>query len=85
MARIIHIPDEIQPVPIELLEAMAASVKNEEVHPQQEQKTTNKSTSRKKKYKSDISAKGFIEKYELATVREEPYKKGTKSRSANRG
>src|SRR5882757_7842247 len=78
IARIISVPSETRPVHTQLLEAIAVSTDNERIQPKQEQKIANKNTSHKKKSKSTLSAKDFIEKYELATVREEPYKRGTK-------
>jgi hypothetical protein len=76
IAKILSVPKEIHPVPIELLEAVAVPVAQEQ--PKQEKKSTDKSTDRKKRGKNHLSAKDFVEKHELATIREEPYKGGIK-------
>jgi hypothetical protein len=75
-AKLLSIPEDIQIVPSEQLEAIAVPV--EQKQPKQEQKSTDKGTSRKKRDKNTLSAKDFIEKHELATIREAPYKGGTK-------
>lgn len=75
-ARLLNTPDEIQTVPTELLQAIAIDVEQEQ--PRQEEKSTDKGTTRKKRGKNTLSAKDFTEKHELVTVREQPYKGGIK-------
>ena len=75
-AKLLSIPDEIQAVSTEQLEAIAVPV--EQKQPKQEQKSTDRGTSHKKSGKNTLSAKDFIEKHELATISEAPYKGGTK-------
>src|SRR5437879_3376924 len=75
-AKLLSIPDEIKAVSTEQLESIAVPV--EQKQPKQEQKSTDRGTSHKKSGKNTLSAKDFIEKHELATIREAPYKGGTK-------
>lgn len=72
MARIIHIPDEMQIVPTELLEATAIPVGKEQ---KQEQKIENKSISHKK---SGQLPTGYLDQWGVAYRDGKPYNGGQK-------
>jgi hypothetical protein len=78
LARLLSAPEMTHPVSVKLLEAIAVPVEQDQDQQKQEQRSTDKNTSGKKRGKNTLSAKDFLEKHELATISESPYKGGTR-------
>ncbi|HEX3643714.1 MAG TPA: hypothetical protein VHV10_20685 [Ktedonobacteraceae bacterium] len=76
-AKLLSIPDEIHPVPTELLEAIAIPV--EQAQPKQEQKSTSKSTSPKK----DKQPPDYLDEWNVAYGSQQPYNNGSKWQLTN--